>query len=257
MPESNEKNSLNNSVAKTITILNCFSYEKPRLRIKEISAMTGISQPTVHRLLNILREFNLTEQRDGIYSLGSGFLKYEGIVLKSMEIRRICLPYLEELSNLLRINTNLVMLENNEAVFIARAETPYGEYSYFHIGMKRPVHCTAVGKVLVCKSPELIHEIFKHGVRRYTLHTIIDETQFLKEAEKIRLQGYATDFEEWSNGINCAAAPIFNAAGDIVAGISISGAASVHSAEKMKEYIPHIIEYSNRISSRVRLLEDE
>lgn len=257
MSERDQSSLQNNSVGKTVTILNCFSYDKPRLRIKEISAMTGISQPTVHRLLNILKEFNLIEQREGLYSLGRGFLKYEGIVLKSMEIRRICLPYIEELSNLLRINTNLAMIEDQEAVFIARAETPYCEYSYFHIGMRRPVYCTAVGKVLACKSPHLADEIFKHGVHRYTLNTITDKAQFLEELERVRLQGYAVDFEEWKNGINCVAAPVFNAAGDIVAGISISGSASAHSVAKMKEYVPHIIEYSNRISARVKLLEDE
>ena len=77
------KDALNNSIAKAMTILNCFSYEKPRLRLKEISLMTGISQPTVYRMLNTLKEYKLIEQYDSIYSLGLGFLKYEGIVINS------------------------------------------------------------------------------------------------------------------------------------------------------------------------------
>ena len=60
------KDALNNSIAKAMTILNCFSYEKPRLRIKEISLMTGISQPTVYRMLNTLKEYKLIEQYDSI-----------------------------------------------------------------------------------------------------------------------------------------------------------------------------------------------
>lgn len=250
----NNKDSLNNSVVKAITILNCFSYEKPRLRLKEISMMTGINQATAHRMLNTLKECNLIEQHEGSYTLGRGFLKYEGIVLNSIEIRRVGLPYIEELSNNLRVNANLAVLDDNEVVYVARAETPYCAYGYFHIGMRRPINCTALGKVLTCKSPAIISEVFKRGVTRYTLNTITDEAKFVEEVEKVRLQGYAVDFEEWSNGINCIAVPLHDAAGDIVAGLSISGPTSTYPQEKILGYVPTLIEYSHRISARMGAL---
>ncbi len=245
------KGLLNNSITKAITILNCFSYEKPRLRLKDISDITGINQPTAYRLLNTLKEFSLIEQHEGNYLLGRGFLKYEGIVLNSMEIRRICLPYLEELSNNLKLNVNLAVLDGNEVIYVARAETPYCMYGYFHIGMRRPIYCTALGKVLVCKSPEIVREVFRREVNRYTLHTITDEDIFVKEIEKVRLQGYAVDLEEWNNGVNCIAAPLYDAAGQVIAGISISGPTSVQPLDKLMEYVPILIEYSNRLSARM------
>jgi DNA-binding IclR family transcriptional regulator len=251
MPKEANKESLNNSITKAITILNCFSYEKPRLRLKEIGAMTGINQATAYRMLTTLKEFNLIEQYEGSYSLGRGFLKYEGIVLNSIEIRRIGLSFLEELSNNLRVNANLAVLDDNEVVYVARAETPYCAYGYFHIGMRRPIYCTALGKVLACKSPEIVSDVFKRGITRYTLNTITDEAEFLKEIEKVRLQGYAVDFEEWSNGINCIAAPLYDAAGEIVAGISISGPTSTYPRDKIIEYVPTLIEYAHRISARL------
>jgi DNA-binding IclR family transcriptional regulator len=251
MSKEVNKDSLNNSITKAITILDCFSYEKPRLRLKEISTLTGINQATAHRMLNTLKEFNLIEQHEGSYSLGRGFLKYEGIVLNSIEIRRIGLPYLEELSNNLRVNANLAVLDDNEVVYVARAETPYCAYGYFHIGMRRPIYCTALGKVLTCRSPEIVKDVFKRGVNRYTLNTITDVSTFLEEIEKVRLQGYAVDFEEWSNGINCIAAPIFDSTGEIAAGISISGPTSTYPQEKILEYVPTIIEYAHRISARL------
>lgn len=251
MLNDTKRDSLNNSIAKAISILNCFSFEKPRLRLKEISIATGISQPTAHRLLNTLREYNLIEQHEGSYALGRGFLKYEGIVLNSMEIRRISLPYLEELSNNLKVNANLAVLEDSEVVYVARAETPYCVYGYFHIGMRRPIHCTALGKVLTCQNPQMAADVFKQGVKRYTLNTITDEKIYLEEIEKARLQGYALDLEEWSNGINCVAAPLFDAAGKIIAGISISGPTTTYTVDKILEYVPLLIEYANRISVRL------
>lgn len=251
MSDNVQQGLLNNSIAKAITILNAFSYEKPRLRLKDISLITGINQPTAHRLLTTLKKFNLIEQHEGIYLLGRGFLKYESIVLSSMEIRRVCLPFLEEVSNKLKVNVNLAVLDEGEVVYVARAETPYCVYGFFHIGMRRPINCTALGKVLTCKYPEIVHKIFKQGVKRYTLNTIVDENKYLEEIEKVRLQGYGVDLEEWSNGINCIAAPLYDSTGEIVAGISISGPQSMYSVERILEYAPALIEYSNEISARL------
>lgn len=251
MPAEAMRDTLNNSISKAITILNCFSYEKPRLRLKEISALSGLNQATAYRMLSTLKEFNLIEQYDGFYSLGRGFLRYEGIVLNSMEIRRACLPFLEELSNNLRANVNLAVLDGNEVVYVARAETPYCAYGYFHIGMRRPIHCTALGKVLTSKSPEIVNDVFQRGVPRFTLNTKTVVADYLEEVEKVRLQGYAVDLEELCNGINCIAAPIYDAAGEIVAAISISGPTSVYPADKILSYVPALIEYSHRMSARM------
>ena len=38
------KDNVNNSIAKAVTILNAFTYEKPRQRLKDIAALTGINQ---------------------------------------------------------------------------------------------------------------------------------------------------------------------------------------------------------------------
>ncbi|MDU4961960.1 MAG: IclR family transcriptional regulator [Sporomusaceae bacterium] len=251
MAKEVSKDSLNNSITKAITILDCFSYEKPRLRLKEISALTGINQATAYRMLNTLKEFNLIEQYEGSYSLGRGFLKYEGIVLNSIEIRRVGFPFLEELSNNLRVNANLAVLDENEVVYVARAETLYCSYGYFHIGMRRPIYCTALGKVLASRSPEVVKDVFKRGTTRFTLNTITDLDAFLAEIEKVRLQGYAVDFEEWNNGINCIAAPVFDSTGEVAAGISISGPTSTYPQEKILEYVPALIEYAHRISARL------
>jgi IclR family transcriptional regulator, KDG regulon repressor len=243
--------SINGSLYKALTILECFTYEQPRLRLKEVSGKTGISQPTAYRLLNTMKEFGIIEQFDGGYTLGKAFLTFEGIVLHSMELRKLSLPYLEELSKATDTNANLALLDGHEIIYIGRAESQNNKYGYFHIGMRRPVYCTALGKVLISHSPEKVSEIFKRGVERHTLFTITEEKIFLEEIERVRLQGYATDFEEWSNGINCVAVPVQNVNGEVMAAISISGPTSNFPVETAKDKIPILLEYSNRLSGRL------
>lgn len=240
--------SMNGSIAKAIQLLNSFSAEKPRLRLREISELTGISQPTAYRMLNTLKQFNLVTQEATVYSLGVGFLKYESLVLNSMPLRRLCMPHIEELAVKERVNVNLAILEGDEVLYIARAETPYCQYGYFHVGMRRPLYCTGLGKVLVCQHPELIRPIFAKGITKYTLNTITDENIFLEELKQVALQGYATDLEEWRNGGNCIAVPIYGTAQKIIAGISISGPTTTYTREKILSYRPVLLEYANRLS---------
>lgn len=238
----------NGSIAKSIQLLDTFTMEKPRLRLKEISEMTGISQPTAYRMLNTLKGFGLVDQEDNMYALGLGLLKYESIVLNSLLIRRVCMPYLQELSMKEKININLAILQGIEVVYVARAETPYSRYGYFHVGMRRPVYCTALGKILVSQHPELIDDVFKDGVIKCTENTITDADTYRKEIEKVNLQGFATDLEEWNNGSNCIAVPIKDLGGNIIAGISISGPTTQYSRETILGYREILLEYSGRLS---------
>ena len=242
----------NHSLIKAIAIINSFSNDKPNLRLKDISNLTGISQPTAYRLLATMKDYNLISQNDdGQYSLGRAFLRYEGIVLNSMTLRKISLPYLEELSSITKCNANLAVLDENEVLYIARAEMQTNSSCNFHAGMRRPVYCTGLGKVLICNNPEKVKDIFQQGVRKYTLNTITDEKKFFSEIKKVHLQGYATDFEEWGNGINCIAAPVYDSSEKIVAGISISGPTSIFPVSKILELVPILIECVNRLSVRL------
>ena len=222
------------------------------MRLKEISAMTGISQPTAYRMLNTLKQFGLVEQQDSMYALGLGMLRYESIVLNSLTIRRVCMPFIEELSMHEKVNVNLAVLESDEVLYVARAETPYCRYGYFHVGMRRPVYCTGLGKVLACQKKDVAERVFAKGVVKCTPHTITDKEVFLQELEKVRLQGFGTDLEEWQNGANCIAAPIYNVAGEVIAGISISGPVSTYTKEQVLGYRPVLLEYANRISQAMQ-----
>jgi Transcriptional regulator len=202
-------------------------------------------------LLNTLKDYDMIEQTEKMYSLGKAFLKYEGIVLNSMEIRRICLPFLDELASTTRGNANLAILDGNEVLYIARSETSYNSFGCFNVGMRRPIYCNSLGKVLISNKLDQIKDIFKNGVRRFTMKTITNEAVFIEEIEKVRLQGYATDFEEWGNGINCIGAPLYDSSEQLVAAIGISGPTTVFDQDTIMKYVPVLIECANRISGRL------
>ena len=97
------------------------------------------------------------------------------------------------------------------------------------IGRRLPVHCTALGKVLLGCGDELIRERFDRlcvtngSLRARTDTTITDRDKFFEHLRSVASQGFALDLEESETGLCCIAAPVFTVSGRLVAALSVSG----------------------------------
>jgi IclR family acetate operon transcriptional repressor len=63
------------------------------------------------------------------------------------------------------------------------------------------------------------------GLARFTAQSHTDLASLSADLTETRARGYAIDDQERAEGMRCVAAPIFNAYGEPVAGLSISGPA--------------------------------
>lgn len=90
---------------------------------------------------------------------------------------------------------------------------------------ERGLHCTALGKVLIARLPELEldHIIRRQGMIRYNENTIVSMKKLRMACSEIQQLGYAIDDEEEEIGVRCIGAPVCNSMGEVVAAISISG----------------------------------
>lgn len=244
---------MSGSLTKALTILKCFSIERPSLRIKEISKETHLNPSTIHRSLKTMQSLDFIKQKkDGSYALGRAFIGLTAVALSSMDIRKLALPFIEELANEVGSITNLAILDRSEVLYIDRIDNSPKSWVYFHIGMRRPAHCTALGKVLISDLPEVkIKEIYHHGTRNYKSNKQISIVRFLKQIKEVKTLGYATDYEEWSMGTNCIAAPIFNSNNQVTAAISISGHKSYFSTKKANECINNLTRTARIISAQL------
>ena len=93
-----------------------------------------------------------------------------------------------------------------------------------YVGKRAPLHCTALGKVLLAHLSTEGRKKTLGGkvLRRLTENTITDEEELEKELGKVRKQGFALDREENEKDVRCIAAPIRNYQGKVIAAISIS-----------------------------------
>jgi len=96
------------------------------------------------------------------------------------------------------------------------------------VGQRLPSHCSALGKVLLaCAPPSTLEsydrEVASRGIAARTDETIVDRDKLIEHLRRVAAQGWALDLEECGRGLACAAAPVHDGSGRMLAALSVSG----------------------------------
>ena len=120
---------------------------------------------------------------------------------------------------------HLAVMENREAVLIHKAEPRGPSRLATWIGKRMEMHCTGVGKVFLAhfSEPELEQFIAERGLPRHNEHTIVSVARLKRHLAEVKAQGYVLDDEEDELGYRCIGCPVFDAAHQVVAAISLAG----------------------------------
>ncbi|MEH7377804.1 IclR family transcriptional regulator [Neobacillus drentensis] len=244
------------SVERALKILDLFDEHKSELRITEISEKMGLHKSTVHSLLKTLQEYSYIDQNpeDGKYRLGLKLAERGNLVISNMDIRKTAKKYLLDLSAKTGQTVHMGILDGREGVYIDKVEGDQSIIRYSRIGRRLPLHSTAIGKVLLAYQPPNEMELLlkNYNYQYQTANTIINEAVFRKEIEKVKQQGYAVDEQENEQGVRCAAVPIFNGKGQVLAAISISTLISRVSDPELHIFIDFLKTSCNELSEQMR-----
>ena len=115
------------------------------------------------------------------------------------------------------------VLRSQSALIVHHVFRPDTSLQILEVGTHRPLHATALGKVLLAHQPEVL-ETLGGGLSRLTQHTRTGRSQVLAELQTVLEQGYATEREEAVLAEGGLAAPIFDHQGVVVGAIGINGA---------------------------------
>ena len=214
---------------KTLRILELISDSPKGLRLKEISEKTGFNKSTVYRfLVHLEREGYLIRNGSQAYVLGIKFIEMATRGNWVEGLRSVSWPFLLELQRVVPETINLGVLDMDAVLYIDVLESPHAFRLVSTPGMKRPLHCTGLGKALLAFLPQPEQErlLAAFDFSRQTPRTITSQVRFRKELAQIREQGFAIDDEEAVVGSRCVAAPILDSKQRAIASVSVAGPTS-------------------------------
>ncbi len=216
------------SLDRALMLLRTVS-EANGLSLTDLATRTEQSVPTVYRVLTTLQAHGFVEIEDpgqlwhvggGAFRVGSGFLRRTKIIDRARQ----------PMDRLMRITgetANLGVEHRDQVLFLAQVETYETIRAFFPPGTLGAMHVSGIGKALLAWLPlaRVARIIDDRGLPRFTAQSHTDLASLSADLTETRARGYAIDDQERAEGMRCVAAPIFNAYGEPVAGLSISGPA--------------------------------
>lgn len=237
---------------KTMRLLSRFDASHPEWGVTELSRDLGINKSTISKILSTLEFHRYVTQNpeNRKYRLGLRFFEIGSLVADQMDLQKVALRFMEELNRKVEETVHLVVMDNFEIVYINKVESPQSLRIGTRVGGRLPAYCTGVGKVLLAAlSPEELKlYLRKYPLKRFTANTITQAEKLKAALEEIRLLGYAMDNEEFSEGLMCVAAPIYNYSQKVIAATSISGPTKRMREKNIEELIVQIKTMANQIS---------
>jgi DNA-binding IclR family transcriptional regulator len=219
-----EKNSIQ-VIDRMASLLDAVARYPAPVSLKILAAETGLHSSTAFRILTSMTANGFVE-RDaaGKYQLGRKLHRLGSRVHVKSDLREIAQPIMARLRDELGESINLTVREGDEVVYIERATPNRMMHVQQLIGSRAPLHVTAVGKLMLALGGE--EECQGYATRTnlpaYTRNTINTLPRLLQEAAQLRAQGYAFDDEEAEIGVGCIGTLIYDAAGNVAAGLSVS-----------------------------------
>ena len=240
------------ALTKGFHILDAVTQASPGLTFSEIVDATGVPKASAHRLLRELVDLSALSYDEATRRYQGGLLlaAMGASVTRNYDIRRIARPHLEALHENTGNVATLGIRDGETGIYIDKIEpTDFVIRLHSEIGKSFPLHCTAMGKVLLAFSDAAtVSRVTRRKLRAYTEHTITDKQALKAELDRVRENGIAIDREEITRGLVCIAAPIVGIDGNVEAAISSTMSSFDTSSEKLKNVENRVRECARAIS---------
>jgi DNA-binding IclR family transcriptional regulator len=236
--------------SRLLEVLFAFRPEHPRLTLAALARRTGLPHATARRLaLELVAAGALDRAPDGTLTVGTRLWQLGALAPLTEPLRTVALPFMEDLHTALQQHVQLAVLEGREAVIVERLSSPNAVDLVSHVGGVLPLHCSAVGKVLLAHGDgALFDALAERGLGGFTPKTVTDPARLRRELADCRRTGTATVREELTPGGDSVATRIMDAEGRVVAALSVvvrSGSVSLTAA------VPSVVTSGLGISRRL------
>lgn len=211
---------------KAMNLLNIVSSAPAPMTFTELLRAGSLPKATLHRILATLSREGLLrhDPYTKTYRLGLRLLELAHEVWGDFDLRLAAQDELVRLRNAVRETVHLAVLDADKVVLIAVENAGRDVQPGSKVGMKLPVHATALGKVIVAylepaRQLELLTDL---NLTSYSPATLANLTDLRRELDLIRARGYAIELDEYEAGTVAVAAPIFDIEGRPIGAVAVN-----------------------------------
>jgi IclR family acetate operon transcriptional repressor len=222
----------NRSVERACALLSAFSLDEPWLSLAELARRARLPKATAHRLAVALRSCGLLVQAgDGRYGLGVRLLELGAVVRENLDVLQLCRSAIDGVAAASGETILLVMVDwtTREILLVYRRDSPHALAVGSPVGRRQPIPPGgALGKAVLSGLPghEVESVIGELTLVATTPKTPIERRLLLRHVALARQIGYASEQDEYIDGVSSVAVPVVFEGGRPLAALGIAGPTS-------------------------------
>ncbi len=242
------------SPVRVFAILNLFDEEHPLWHPDEINEALGYTRATGYRYVKDLVGVGFLQKVSaGRYSLGARIIELDYQLRRSDPVLLAAAPVMDELVKKAKLDAVLTTIFGNKVIDTYRASiNPSLELSYGR-GRPRPLFRGASPKVILAhlSRPQLVklYEFAPAEAADSGLGT--SWAEFRTRLSEVRREGFYWSRGELEPSVSGAAVPVFNADGEIAAGLALVGLTESLEAVGSKRLRALLLKACDEIQTRI------
>lgn len=243
------------SAIRVIEVLELLAAHPQGFGHARMSAELGIPKSSLTQLIGNLVEAGYVEHsEDGRrYLLGAKVVGLARSYLSRIDIVRIAQPIVARIAERLGDSCALTVRTGTEMLVVCKQDSVLPLQHSMQLGDRGPIYASASGKAVLAAQGREAIETFLAEVTPSALtpHTLTDVAALRAELERARIEGVGYSRRELIDGIFAIAVPVFDAAGQPVAGLSVSVPEPRHSEGHVRNVIMELRAQSGALSEKL------
>jgi len=213
------------ALRRAIQILDAVSELSTPPTFSEIVTKLGLPKSSAHGLCAALVDLGMLIRTDaGTYRVGARVMNWASAFLGQTDLVEEFQRLLQDRRELSDFTVTMTVLDGQQVVYVACANSQAALGFTFRIGMRLPAPFTATGKAILSTLNEGdIRRRFEAGwPPQLTTHSVASLGPLLQELALVRQRGYSVDNGQIREGMFCIGAPVYDFSGQVVAGLAVS-----------------------------------
>ncbi len=243
------------SLERGLAVIRVFDADHRELTLSDVARATGLTRATARRFLLTLAHLGYVNSSGNRFSLRPRVLELGYPYLASLSLHDVAPPHMEELVANVNESSSISVLDDTDIVYVVRVPTRRIMSITLSVGTRLPAYATSMGRVLLGALPESELESLlpRIEIQPLTERTVKDAAALREVLQTVRKRGYAATDQELEEGLRSIAAPLHDAAGNVIAALNLSAHASRASMTVLRrDFLPVLLETVSAIEEDLR-----
>ncbi|MCX3292517.1 IclR family transcriptional regulator [Streptomyces sp. NEAU-H22] len=242
------------SVTRSLRILEAVAQHQP-VTVGELTKLFGLPKSTVQRTLVTLAEagwLRANRKDTTRWEIGARVLAVRPAALQGSSLFAAAREPMVRLRDAVNETIHLSVPDALQCmVVVDRVDCDHAVRTFHTIGDTSPLHATAVGRAVLAHLPRQdVEDLIAAGLERFSDTTPVEPDELRAELDRIRIDGYAVNRNQYRPGVCAVAAAVLDEDGTPLAAVAASMPEARYDRERTTKWGRLVADTAAEISQR-------